>query len=108
MREGFSATTLTPEQTEIFSVPEVRLEGALKTSGRARYANDFHLAGTLWAKFLMSPYAHARIVSIDTSAAKRVEGVHAVLTADDIGRKHWGRQVPDWPVLGYDRVRYVG
>src|SRR5437016_3646302 len=108
MREGFSATTLTREQAEIIDVPEVRVDGMLKTSGRARYTNDFHLPGTLWARFLMSPYPHARILSIDTSAAKAVPGVHAVLTADDIGRKHLGRQVADWPVLAYGRVRYVG
>jgi CO/xanthine dehydrogenase Mo-binding subunit len=108
MREAFSATTLTRDQAEILEVPEVRLDGMLKTTGRARYMRDFVLPRMLWARFLMSPHAHARIVSIDTSAARALPGVQAVITADDIGRKHLGRQVADWPVLAYDRVRFVG
>ncbi len=108
MREGFSATTLTQDQAEVLKSPEIRVEGALKTTGRARYTRDFSVPGMLWATFLRSPHAHARIVSIDKAAAKAVPGVQAVLTGDDIGRKHVGRQVADWPVLAYDRVRFVG
>jgi len=108
MREPFSATTLTPDQAAVLAVPEIRVDGMLKTTGRARYTRDFSMPGMLWARFLMSPHAHARIVSIDTSAAKAVPGVHAVITGDDVGRKHLGRQVTDWPVLAYDRVRFVG
>ncbi|MPZ13608.1 MAG: molybdopterin-dependent oxidoreductase [Chloroflexi bacterium] len=108
MRDHFSATTLTPEQAEILEIPEVRVDGVLKSTGRARYTRDFRLPGMLWAKFLMSPYPHARIVSIDASAAKAVPGVHVVLTTDDIGRRRLGRQVADWPVLASERVRYVG
>ena len=108
MREPFSATTLTPDQAAVLAVPEIRVDGMLKTTGRARYTRDFSMPGMLWARFLMSPHAHARIVSIDTSAAKAVPGVHAVVTGDDVGRKHLGRQVTDWPVLAYDRVRFVG
>src|SRR5438045_433476 len=108
MREAFSATTLTMDQAAVLDVPEVRVDGTLKTTGRARYTRDFSLPGMLWASFLMSPHAHARIVSIDTTAARAIPGVQAVITADDIGRKHVGRQVADWPVLAYDRVRFVG
>ncbi len=52
-------------------------------TGRAEYTNDVKLPGMLHAAVLRSPYAHARIVSIDTSAAKKVPGVHAVLTGRD-------------------------
>jgi CO/xanthine dehydrogenase Mo-binding subunit len=108
MPQPFSPTTLAPEQAEILEIPEIRVDGMLKTSGRARYTGDVKLPGMLWARFLFSPYAHARILSIDTTAAKAVPGVHAVLTGDDIGRRHWGRSMADWPVLAYDTVRYVG
>ncbi|MBM2810727.1 MAG: hypothetical protein HW416_1486 [Chloroflexi bacterium] len=108
MREAFSATTLTMDEAEILDVPEIRVDGILKTTGRARYTRDLALPGMLWAKFLMSPHPHARILSIDTAAARAVPGVHAVLTGRDIGRKFWGRPVADWPVLAYDRVLYVG
>ena len=52
--------------------------------GRARYLDDIALTGQLWAAFVRSPEAHARIVSIDTSAAKEREGVHAVFTGEDL------------------------
>src|SRR5438270_490829 len=108
LRDDGFRTTLTDDVAETLRAPEIRVDGALKTSGRARYTRDVRLDDALWAKFLMSPYPHARILSIDTSAARTVPGVRAVLTADDIGRRRWGRAMNDWPVLAYDRVRYVG
>src|SRR5690242_19574285 len=101
-------STLTPEIAAALSVPEYRVEGEQKVTGRARYAADAQLPGTLWAGFLMSPHAHARIVSIDTSAAKAITGVQAVLTGADLGMKaRFGRRLFDWPVLAQDRVRFV-
>src|SRR2546423_6691731 len=108
MRDWASATTLTREVAEVLEAPEVRVDALLKTTGRARYTGDVYPPGGLWAKYLMSPYPHARIVSIDAAAARAIPGVHAVLTADDIGRRRYGRLVPDWPVLADGRVRYVG
>ncbi|MHB1569530.1 MAG: xanthine dehydrogenase family protein molybdopterin-binding subunit [Solirubrobacteraceae bacterium] len=52
--------------------------------GRARYVDDITLPGTLWAAFVRSPEAHARIVSIDKSAALAREGVHAVYVGEDM------------------------
>src|SRR5438105_1383471 len=92
----------------IFETPDYRLEGSLKVTGGARYAGDTILPGMLWAKFLRSPFPHARIVSIDASAARELPGVHAVLTGADIGLKRFGRYLFDWPVLAYDRVLYIG
>jgi CO/xanthine dehydrogenase Mo-binding subunit len=92
----------------VFDSPEFRLDGPLKVTGRARYTADLHLPGMLRARFLLSPHPHARIVSIDTSAARRVPGVHAVLTGADIGERRFGRNVFDWPVLAYERVLFVG
>src|SRR5215217_9000910 len=102
-----NAPPLSPEAARIFEEPEYRIEGPLKVSGRARYTGDVQLPGTLWAKFALSPHPHARILSIDTSAAKRVPGVHAVLTGQDIGLHRFGRYLYDWPVLAYDRVLYI-
>src|SRR5688500_2754718 len=103
-----AATTLTPEAAEFLRVPEIRVDAQLKTTGQARYTGDVFLPGMLWARYLMSPLPHARIVSIDVAAARAIPGVHAVLTADDIGRRRFGRLYPDWPVLAFDKVRYVG
>ena len=55
-----------------------------KMTGKAKYAEDFRAEGMLMAKLLMSPMPHARVRSIDTSAAERMEGVEAIITADDL------------------------
>jgi len=91
-----------------FSDPEIRVEGRSKVSGRTKYAADIVPPDTLWAAFARSPHAHARIVAIDLTAARAVPGVHAVLTAEDIGHARFGRQICDWPVLAVDVVRFVG
>src|SRR5919202_3086190 len=103
-----AALPLTAEAARIFEEPEYRVEGPLKVTGHARYTSDVRLPGMLYARFLLSPHPHARIVSIDTSAAKAVPGVHAVLTGADIGPRRFGRYLYDWPVLAYERVLFVG
>ena len=85
-----------------------RVNADVKVTGQARYSADISLPGTLWGKSLHSPYAHARIVRIDTSEAQRVPGVHAVITGADVRAGLWGRAVKDAPVLAYDRVRFCG
>jgi CO/xanthine dehydrogenase Mo-binding subunit len=93
----------------ILGTNEVRVEGRDKVSGKMKYTADIHLPNMLWAAFTTSPLAHAKIVRIDTTAAKRVPGVHAVLTSADIGPgKRSGRMLYDMPVLAYDRVLYIG
>jgi CO/xanthine dehydrogenase Mo-binding subunit len=85
-----------------------RVDGVEKVTGRARYVADLALPGLLVARVLRSPYAHARIARIDTSRARRVPGVGAVVTAADTPGRLWGASVRDQPVLAMDRVRYVG
>ncbi|MFN0069877.1 MAG: xanthine dehydrogenase family protein molybdopterin-binding subunit, partial [Chloroflexota bacterium] len=99
---------LTPDVVALLARPERRVEAGLKVMGRARYTSDHRLPGTLVAHYIASPLAHARIVSIDVSRARSVPGVHAVLTGDDIGRATFGRALFDWPVLAWDRVRFIG
>ena len=93
---------------QVIGTPTRRVDGDDKATGRARYAADMSLPGTLWGKSLHSPYAHARIVRIDTTAARRVPGVHAVITGADVRAGLWGRMVKDVPVLAYERVRFFG
>ena len=64
--------------------PLPRVEDGALLSGAGRYVDDIHLPGTLEAAFVRSSFAHARITSVDTSAARAAPGVHAVLTFDDI------------------------
>ncbi len=62
-----------------------RQDGHDKLVGRTRYAGDLAFAGLLHARLVLSPYAHARIVSIDTSAALEIPGVKAVYTSETLG-----------------------
>ena len=55
-----------------------------KVTGKAKYAEDFRVEGMLFAKLLLSPMPHARVVRIDTSAAAAMPGVKAILTVDDL------------------------
>lgn len=92
----------------LFDEPEYRVEGPLKVTGSARYTADVQMQGMLWLAYTRSPRPHARIASVDTTAAKQVRGVHAVLTGADIGDIRLGRRLLDWPALASDRVRIVG
>ena len=55
-----------------------------KVTGKAKFAEDFRVDGMLYARLLTSPVPHARIQSLDLSKALQMEGVIAVLTADDV------------------------
>ncbi len=80
-----------------------------KITGSARFTDDYRFPGMLVARTKRAGVAHARIRSIDTAAAKELEGVHAVLTHEDIpGRNAHGIVSVDWPVLCGNKVRYVG
>src|SRR4029077_10737347 len=79
-----------------------------KVTGAAQYVADMHLPGMLHAAVLRSPHPHARIKSIDTSAAEAMPGVKAVVTGADTARKKWGCFRPDLYPLAIEKVRYVG
>ena len=64
-----------------------RLDGPDKVTGKAKYTSDVNLAGTLHAKFLRCPHAHARVTSIDTSAAESLPGVKAVRVIQGAGKE---------------------
>jgi CO/xanthine dehydrogenase Mo-binding subunit len=86
-----------------------RHDAVPKVTGEFAYSSDLHAAGMLWGQTVRSPHAHARIVEIDVAEAIAMEGVHAVLTHEDVpGAKTYGLEFPDQPVLAIDRVRYFG
>ena len=90
------------------SVP--RADGVAKVTGTATYASDITLERMAWAKLLRSPFAHARILSVDVSEAKRQPGVIDVLTGNELGPLHpyYGHAVKDHPLLAIGKVRFVG
>ncbi len=79
-----------------------------KVLGRAQYTGDLKLPGMLHAKVLRSPYASARIVSIDTSAAVGLPGVRVVLTGADAPRTCWGAGHKERRILADGVVRFAG
>jgi selenium-dependent xanthine dehydrogenase len=89
--------------------PLPRPDAVEKATGRGIFADDLYVEGMLHARALRSSYPHARLLKVDVSRAKDLPGVVAVLTAEGIpGRKDCGVHEVDWPVLCYDKVRYVG
>lgn len=88
------------------SVP--RLEVREKVTGKAIYSDDIVRPGMLHAAMTGSPYAHARILSVDTAAAKALPGVHVVLTGEDVPANYTGPFIEDQVALAKGKVRYVG
>ena len=84
-----------------------RVDSVEKVTGGAIYGVDITLPGMLHGAVLRSPYPHARIVSIDTSAAKAASGVEVVVTGSGFPLL-FGAAIKDQPFLAIDRVRYVG
>jgi xanthine dehydrogenase D subunit len=86
-----------------------RPDGVPKVKGAFAFSSDFRAEGMLWGATLRSPYAHARVSHLDPSPAAGMEGVHAVLTVEDVpGRRRFGLEEADQPVLADGVVRYWG
>ncbi|MEE2999943.1 MAG: xanthine dehydrogenase family protein molybdopterin-binding subunit [Pseudomonadota bacterium] len=95
---------------------EIRRRDAYeKVTGNATYTTDINLPNMLHAKALRSPLGHARIVNIDSSTARNMEGVRAVLTREDIKKYPkedlmpvYGYFIKDQPLVAMDKVLYKG
>ena len=98
--------------TNNFSIIGQRIamvDAAGKTTGSGRYTDDLSLPGMLYGKILHSPHPHARIKTIDTSRAERLDGVVAVVTGKDAPNPFGILPVGhDEHALALDKVRYVG
>jgi len=86
-----------------------RVDARAKVTGQAKYAADIEVANMLWGQIKRSPYAHARILNIDTSKAEKLPGVKAVTTGKDFGGFKWGwsRPTRDEEPLAVEKVRYL-
>src|SRR2546425_13041328 len=89
-----------------------RLESKSKVDGSAEYIHNLTLPGMLYGKIARSSVPHGKILNIDPAAALALEGVHAVITAEDIRRlipdPYYGPAFHDQPILALEKVRYVG
>jgi CO/xanthine dehydrogenase Mo-binding subunit len=90
-----------------------RYDGMAHVTGRTAYVDDVRIPGTLWVKALRSPHHHAGITKLDTSKAEAMDGVHAVITWQDVPLLEYGHLsalgIPaDEPLLAKDDARYMG
>ena len=88
--------------------PFIRLDGQDKVTGSGRYAADLTLTGMVHAKFKYAGVGHARIVRLDTSKARALAGVFAVLTQADVPDVREGAFVEDHTLFAKDVVRFEG
>ncbi len=90
--------------------PWIRPDGEAKVTGRARYTADLAFPGLAHARLLLAGRAHARIVRLDSSRARRLPGVLAVLTQDDLPERRYGSfdYVLDRTLFARDVVRFEG
>ena len=86
------------------------LDAAQKAKGAAQYTDDLTLPGMLHGKILRSPFAHAKILNIDTTKAEKLPGVKGVITGRDIPDRQYGivPKARDEYALAKDKVRYIG
>ena len=103
------------EATATIGKSEIKVDAAKLVQGKPAFTADLQLPGMLYAKVLASPYAHALIKSIDTSQAKALEGVAAVLTWEDLPRVVHSTAGQSDPIPGPldtfsldNKVRFVG
>jgi len=95
----------------MFSVigrPIERVDGRQMVSGRAIYGVDVELAGMLFGRVLRSPIPHGKIIHIDVDKAKRLPGVKAVITSQDVPRNKFGTAIRDETIFAIDKVRCIG
>ena len=107
--DGVVPTKPAPAPTHsTLGLETAQVSARAKVLGRAMYAGDLKLPGMLHGKVLRSPYPHARIVSIDTAAARALPGVRAVLTGEDAPAQLWGVHHKERAVLARSVVRFCG
>lgn len=95
------------EEYRYIGKPVPRVDGYGKVTGAAVFGPDVNLPNQLYGAVYRSPHPHARILSVDTSAAKKAPGVRAVVTGKDRPILY-GAVIADEPFLAIDKVRYYG
>jgi len=92
------------KELSVVGKPIPKLDAAQKAMGRAEYIQDIKLPGMLYGKILYSKFANANIIKIDTSKAKALAGVHAVLTGEDVPKKMKMGFIKDNPPIKKGKV----
>lgn len=102
-------TRTTNKQRDVLGVSALRPDGIAKTQGTFSFSSDYTADNMLWGATLRSPHPYARIISIDISAAIKIDGVETILVSGDVpGKLTYGLIASDQPVFASDYVRYMG
>ena len=94
--------------TTVLGTDLIRSDGHDKVTGTGRYTADLTITGMLHAKFRYADHTHARITRIDTTRARALPGVFAVITHDDVPDVRYGAFVQDRTLFAKDVVRFEG
>jgi CO/xanthine dehydrogenase Mo-binding subunit len=102
--------TAASEAAERIGRSERRKDAAEKIRGRAKFSGDINVPRMLHGKVLRAELPHARIATLETSAAEAMPGVVAVLVGSELEHfdPYWGHAIKDRPILAIDRVRFQG
>ena len=103
-------TTIAPKNYAVLNTSPIRKGVPEKATGQAKYTGDITLPNMLYGAILHSPLAHARILNIDISKAKKLPGVKAVLTTKEVSNIKFGHSPArfDETALAVEKVRHVG
>jgi 4-hydroxybenzoyl-CoA reductase subunit alpha len=103
-------TETTAKKCYVLNTSPVRKGVPEKATGQAKYTGDIALPGMLYGAILHSPIAHAKILNIDVSRAKKLPGVKSVLTTKEVSNIKFGHSPArfDETALAVDKVRHVG
>ncbi|MEO1918825.1 MAG: molybdopterin cofactor-binding domain-containing protein, partial [Paracoccaceae bacterium] len=108
-KEGTTGAEFSEREFKVVGTRPQRPDGIDKVTGRAMFGADLTAPGMLHATILRSPHAHARIVSIDTSAALAMDGVKAIVTSEDfVKQSSSGNQDTLDNCMARDKVFYDG
>jgi len=105
--------TFLPEASEVEKLSVVgeslpRIDGEDLATGQAQFVSDLEFPGMLHGRVLRSPHPHALIRNIDTSKAKALLGVRAVVTCKDTPGIRFGVMKDDWEIFASEKVRFIG
>ena len=108
LRDGTLDTLAANGNDDAIGARMVRADAVEKVTGSAIYAEDVRLPRMVYGALVRSPFPHANILSIDTSAAINHPDVRAVVTGRDIEMGYYGYELQDQRVFALEKVRYLG
>src|SRR3954470_5074283 len=106
--EAFLPVSAAPNSPASLRLLETRVDGDGKVRGATRFVTDLRPERVLHVAYATSPIPHGSVRVVDTNRAAAVPGVIAIVSGRQSSPIRIGRRLQDWPLLAWDRVRFVG